>query len=54
VKQAALIAATDLFKLKDAPYGVAGFGEFGAVRIQDNLRVASLLAPYRRSPVLIA
>ena len=29
VKQAALIAAADLFKLKDAPFGVAGFGEFG-------------------------
>ena len=28
VKQAALIAAADLFRLKDAPFGVAGFGEF--------------------------
>src|SRR5262249_31365326 len=36
VKQAALIAAADLFKLKDAPFGVAGFGEFGVVRVGAN------------------
>ena len=46
VKQAALIAAADLFKIKDAPFGVAGFGEFGAVRIQANPRVMSLLRRY--------
>ena len=46
VKQAALIAAADLFRLKDAPFGVAGFGEFGAVRIQANPRVMSLLKRY--------
>lgn len=33
VQQAALLKATALFKRKDAPFGVAGFGEFGAVRI---------------------
>lgn len=46
VKQAALIAAADLFKIKDAPFGVAGFGEFGVVRIQQNPRVMSLLRRY--------
>jgi hypothetical protein len=46
VKQAALIAAADLFRLKDAPFGVAGFGEFGAVRITANPRVMSLLQRY--------
>jgi hypothetical protein len=46
VKQAALIAASDLFRLKDAPFGVAGFGEFGVVRIQANPRVMSLLHRY--------
>jgi hypothetical protein len=46
VKQAALIAAADLFKLKDAPFGVAGFGEFGVVRVQANPRVMSLLRRY--------
>jgi len=46
VKQAALVTAADLFRLKDAPFGVAGFGEFGAVRIQANPRVMSLLQRY--------
>jgi hypothetical protein len=46
VKQAALIAAADLFRLKDAPFGVAGFGEFGVVRIQANPRVMSLVKRY--------
>jgi hypothetical protein len=46
VKQAALIAAADLFRLKDAPFGVAGFGEFGVVRIQANPRVMSMVKRY--------
>jgi hypothetical protein len=46
VKQAALISAADIFRLKDAPFGVAGFGEFGAVRITANPRVMQLLHRY--------
>ena len=46
VKSAALIAAEDLFKLKDAPFGVAGFGEFGVIRVGSNPRVMSLLRRY--------
>jgi len=46
VKQAALIAAADLFRRKDAPYGIAGFGEFGVVRIQQNAIVLQLLHRY--------
>lgn len=47
VKEATLILASELFKLKDAPFGVAGFGDFGVVRIRDNPKVAALLDPYR-------
>ena len=54
VKQASLIMAADLFRLKDAPFGVAGFGEFGAVKITANPRVAQLLSPYCRAPFLAA
>jgi hypothetical protein len=54
VKEASLIMAEETFKLKDAPFGVAGFGEFGAVRVRDNPKAAGLLAPYRRNPVLVA
>jgi hypothetical protein len=39
--------------LKDAPFGVAGFGEFGAVRVRNNPRAMALLQPYRRLPVLV-
>lgn len=33
VEQACILKATSLFKRKDAPFGVAGFDGFGAVRI---------------------
>lgn len=46
VREAALILAEETFKLKDAPFGVAGFGEFGAVRVRDNPKAMRLLARY--------
>jgi hypothetical protein len=46
VKEATLIQAADTFRSKDAPFGVAGFGEFGVVRVGPNLRVQSLLRRY--------
>lgn len=46
VKQATLIVAADLLKLREAPFGVAGFGEFGQIRVKDNPRAAALLKPY--------
>lgn len=46
VKEAAQIAAADLFKLKDAPFGIAGYGEFGVVRVRQNPRVMQLLRRY--------
>jgi hypothetical protein len=54
VKEACLILAAESFKLKDAPFGVAGFGEFGAVRVRDNPLAAKKLGPYQRYPVLVA
>jgi hypothetical protein len=45
VKQAALVAAADLFRQKDAPFGIAGFGEF-AMRVQQNPTVMRLLHRY--------
>lgn len=47
VKQATLIMAAEAFKLKDAPFGVAAFGEFGPMRVRDNPMAATLLARYR-------
>lgn len=47
VVEAAILKAVSLFMRKDAPFGVAGFGEFGAVRItKRDPDVADLLSPF--------
>lgn len=53
VKEACLISAEEVFGLKDARYGVANFGEFGAIRVRENPRTARMLAPYRLYAVLV-
>ena len=53
VKDATLILASESFKLREAPFGVAGFGDFGVVRIRDIPVVARKLAKYVRNPVLV-
>lgn len=52
IRQAAIILAAETFRLKDAPFGVAGFGEFGAVRIRDNPMIGFYANPYRRYALL--
>lgn len=53
VRDACLILAAESFKLGDAPFGVAGFGDYGPVRLRMNSVVQTKLAPYRRDPVLV-
>lgn len=53
VKQAALIMASETYKLKDAPFGVAGFDAFGSIRVRDNAMAASKLQRYVRFPILM-
>lgn len=53
VKQAALIMAAETYKLKDAPFGVAGFDGFGQIRVRDNAMAASKLHRYVRFPILM-
>ena len=53
IKEAVLLVAEETFKLKDAPFGVAGYGEFGAVRIRQNPMAMNMITPYRRDPVLV-
>lgn len=50
VSQSCVIRSTSILKRKDAPFGVAGFGEFGtSVRIRaEDPDVADLLASFRR------
>lgn len=47
VRMATLVLAAERFKLKEAPSGVAGFGEFGPVRVREMPQVASILSRYR-------
>jgi hypothetical protein len=48
VVMACALLTHDLFKAKDAPFGVAGAADFGALRITTNRTVLNLLAPYRK------
>lgn len=46
VQQAALMMAADLFKTKDAPWGIAGMGDLGLVKAQANPWIIELLRTY--------
>ena len=48
VSQAALLIAADWFKLKDAPWGVAGIADIGVIRVQSNPWIHEQLRPYCR------
>jgi hypothetical protein len=54
VKQACLILAAKTFQIKDSPLGVAGFGEFGVVRVQDDRMAMAKLMPFCRDRWLVA
>lgn len=53
VTQACVLQAAQLFKSKDAVFGVAAFGEFGPLRVRSALNpiAEGLLAPYQRVAV---
>lgn len=53
VTQATLMLAAERFKSGEAPWGVAGFSDFGAVRVRENPMVASMLAPYKKHTSLM-
>jgi hypothetical protein len=48
VTQAALLLASDWFKLKDAPWGVAGIGDIGVIKVNPNPWIAEQLRCYIR------
>ena len=54
IKEATLALAEEVFKLKDSPYGIAGFGEFGFVRVRENPKIVSMLKDYRRRAIRVA
>lgn len=49
VTQAAFILAADIFKMKDAPFGVSGVSDFGAVKISANPWLVEMLRKYVNS-----
>lgn len=53
VRSACLLLAADELKSADAPFGVAGFGDY-VVRVRANPKVAEKLAPYVRTPIMVA
>ena len=55
VVEGVLMLAAEVFKMKDAPFGVAGWNEIlGQINVRDNPKVKTLLAPYRRGAVRVA
>jgi hypothetical protein len=53
VKESCLILAEEIWKTKDAPFGVAGVGDFGPIRVRNNPKVQDMLMPYRRDAVRV-
>src|SRR6266566_4048185 len=54
IHDATLVAAEEIFKLRDAPFGIGGYGAFGVISVRDNPFVARMCAPYARNPILAA
>lgn len=53
VQQACLIMAAETYRMKDAPFGVAGMDTFGIIRVRDNRIAANKLARYVRHAILV-
>lgn len=53
VAEAARIIAADYLKLGGMAFGVAGYADYGAVRARMSSPALSMLAPYRRTPILV-
>ena len=54
IRQACMILAEELFKLKDAPFGVAGWGQYGQIRVRENPKIAELLSQYTQGQVIFS
>lgn len=53
IREACKIATADTLGLKDARFGVAGFGQYGDIRVRGNVMVMAKLQPYIRLPVKV-
>jgi hypothetical protein len=53
VKQATLMLAAQNFKISEAPFGVAGFDQYGVVRVRDIPLLERKLCRYVVQPILV-
>ena len=53
VKEGCLILAEEIYSLKNTPFGVGGYGQFGIVRARTNPMVWARISPYVRDMVLV-
>lgn len=53
VKQSCLVMASEVFKIKDAPFGVAGYSDYGPIRVKNSPIAMRMLAPYQLRPVKV-
>lgn len=53
VREATLILAEDLFKLRDLPFGAGGYSEYGRMKARENPNVWLRIAHYRRDVVKV-
>lgn len=53
VKEGCLILAEEIYSLKNTPFGVGGYGQFGIIRARENPMVYTRIAPYIHMPVLV-
>lgn len=54
IREATLILAEDVFKLKSTPFGTGGYGEYGRIKARENPNVWLRISPYVRDAVLVA
>jgi hypothetical protein len=52
VSEACRIVAEEMFKLRDTPFGIGGYGDFGVIRVRDNPFAARMLKDYKRDALL--
>lgn len=54
IRQACLIIAGEIFKLREAPFGIAGIGEMGVIRVgRMSPHAVALLRPYRTGDAIL-
>lgn len=53
VTEATRIAAEEIFKLRDTPFGVGGYGDFGVIKVRDNPFTSRMLKKYQRAGALL-